>query len=85
MCTGSGYTYTFSLANLTGQAVTDVFVLPESPPGLTVTPQLFPFSSGTQTLAIGGAIAGQTVCFRLAPRDQCCSSEQCLTLPICHP
>ena len=84
-CSGSGYNYTFSLANLTGQSVTDVFVLPESPAGLTVAPQLFPFSSSGQTLAIGGATAGQTVCFRLAPRDQCCSSEQCLTLPVCIP
>jgi hypothetical protein len=73
------------LANLTGQPVADVFVLPESPAGLTVTPQMFPFSSGAQTLAIGGATAGQTVCFRLEPKKKCCSSEQCLTLPTCQP
>jgi hypothetical protein len=82
---GHTYTYTFSLTNLTGQAVSDVFVLPESPAGLTVTPQLFPFPSGSQTLAISGAAPGSTVCFRLAPRDQCCSTEQCLTLPDCNP
>ncbi len=87
-CAGHGtYSYTFSLDNFTGLGVNEVFVLPESPSTLTLTPQLFPFSTGPQTLTIFGAAAGSNVCLRLEPKTQgsnkCCSTEQCFTLPAC--
>jgi hypothetical protein len=84
---GGSYTYTAQLQNQTGSPIQQIFAVPASPAGVTVTPQLFPVASGgTATIqaTIGGARPGSQVCLRFAPagaESQCCSTQVCFFVP----
>lgn len=85
--TGGSYTYTVQLQNQTGSPVQQIFVIPTSPAGVTVTPQAFPVSLGGATtlqVTINGASPGSQVCLRFAPsgaESQCCSTQVCFFVP----
>lgn len=90
MCIGPGmYTYTFTLANLSGGPIQHIFLFP--PAGITFAPNYFAlgaplpnFGTVNLTTTVTGA-PGQQFCFRVSVHDQhlmeCCSIEHCVTLP----
>jgi hypothetical protein len=86
---GGSYTYTAQLQNLTGSQIQQIFIVPTSPAGITVTPSMVPVTLApggiaTFQVTISGAAPGSTVVLRLAPsavEPLCCSMEIRLTVP----
>jgi hypothetical protein len=88
-CGSPGFIYTAQIQNLTGSTINELFVVPISPPGVTVTPQVIPVTipnnaTATVQLTITGAPFGSKVCLRLVPAGddaECCSVEICIDVP----
>lgn len=86
---GGSYTYTVHLQNLTGAPIQQMFVIPTSPAGVTVTPSLVPvtlaaYGQATIQVTISGAAPGSSITLLLAPSGReplCCSMEIRFTVP----
>jgi hypothetical protein len=90
-----GYTYFFTLQNLTTSAIQQFFVVPVQTTNVTVSPQLINLSTPlqsqqttNQSVSIQGA-PGTQVCLRFTPLSElgstCCSFQRCFVLPSCSP
>lgn len=87
--TSGGYLYTVQLQNPTGVQIQQVTVIPTSPVGVAVTPQVTPVTfqangQATIQLKITGALPGSTVLLRLGPFDGgplCCSVQRQFNVP----
>lgn len=90
---GSGYVFTFTVTNNTGQPVTDILLTPPLNGTYTIhprQPQLSgPLPNGksvTLTVTITGGRAGQRICFPvtlITEGRSCCSVNVCVELPNC--
>lgn len=86
---GGSYTYTVQLQNLTGSPIQQIFVIPTSPAGITVTPSMVPvtlpaYGQASFQVTITGAAPGSTVVLQLAPSGAeplCCSMQIRFTVP----
>jgi hypothetical protein len=89
----TSFTYTFTLTNLMGVPLEDVYLIPISPISLTFTPDHFntpaipPFGSVTLSTTVTGVGAGQEFCFFVslhgADTHACCALKICETAPVC--
>lgn len=90
------FTLTVGVQNQTPVSLTQIFVVPTTPTGLNVSPQmvtltppLLPGQTRTLTLTITGVAPGTKICLRLSPlseaKETCCSVEICFTAPQCPP
>jgi len=90
---GGGYTYTFNVANNSGNAVSQILLTPLPGSTFTLAPQLTNLStplqngqSTTVTTNIGNAKPGDKVCFfasLMSDKAACCNVQVCPTLPRC--
>lgn len=90
---GGGYTYTFNVANNSGNAISQILLTPLPGSTFTLTPQLTNLSSPLQngqsttvTTKIGNAKPGDKVCFfasLMSDKAACCIVQVCPTLPVC--
>lgn len=88
-----GYSYTFSVANNSGSAMSQILLTPAGGSTFTVAPPLSnlssPLANGqstTVTIIIGGAKPGDNVCFfvsLMADGAPCCTTQICATMPQC--
>ena len=97
VCGANGsYAYTFTLQNLTGITINQIFMVPTLPSNLNISPQmvtlstpLLPGNQTTLTITITGAPPGTNVSLWFTPLgdngESCCSVERRFTLPDCHP
>lgn len=90
---GGGYTYTFNVANNSGNAMSQILLSPVGAGTFTLSPQLTNLSkplqngqSTTVTTKIGDAKPGDKVCFfasLMSDKAACCNVQVCPTLPRC--
>jgi hypothetical protein len=86
---GGSYTYTVQLQNLTGSPIQQIFVIPTSPAGITVTPSMVPvilpaYGQASFQVTITNVAPGSTVVLQLAPSGAeplCCSMQIRFTVP----
>lgn len=86
------YSYVLSVVNTSPNTIQHIYLYP--PAGVTMTPSYFAVSLSpgatfqTPPITITGAHSG-SFCFRLSLHtkgmEECCSGDQCVTLPDCHP
>ena len=87
------YSYTFTITNNSGHAISQLLLTPIQGSTFTMAPQLATFNpslqngqSTTLTTTISGVKAGDKVCFYvslLADKEACCNRQVCLTMPPC--
>jgi hypothetical protein len=91
---GTGYVYTFTVTNNTGDVVTSVLVTPPLGATYTITPQQPPIPGGslpngqsaTLQVTISGGQAGDKICFavtQMTAKKTCCTVDLCVVLPNC--
>lgn len=83
-CDASGYTYTFSVQNNTGQVVDGIIVDGNYDPIVTIAPGAT-YGPITTTIPVGTA---STYCFDLvlfSENQTCCHTSHCVELPFCDP
>ena len=92
-CNPNGsYSYVLSIVNTSPNTIQHIYLYP--PAGVTMTPSYFAVSLApgatfqTPPITITGAHGG-SFCFRLSLHTEgmkeCCSGDQCVTLPDCKP
>ena len=92
---GGGWTYQFTLQSLFADPMEFLFLVPESPEGVKISPSVVDFgndpldfgASATVEVTIQGAAGGQEVCFLASGHrgdfSECCSIRRCVRLPFC--